>query len=61
MQYLCICQQPENSDLTKGHGPGSPGWAYGLSYSGRGGGVAQVGGKSPVVGGSNVQMCEDTM
>ena len=25
MQYLCICQQPDSTDLFKGHGPASPG------------------------------------
>ena len=24
-QFLCICQQPDNADLFKGHGPASPG------------------------------------
>ena len=34
LQYLCICQQRDYSDLFKGHGPISPGVrAYGLSYS----------------------------
>ena len=32
MQYLCICQQPDNSDLLKGVGPASQkGGAYELS------------------------------
>ena len=43
MYYLCICQQPDNSDLFRGHGLGYPGGPYGLSYSG---GLAQVGEKA---------------
>ena len=36
--YLCICHQPDNSDLFRGHGLGSAGeGAYGLNYSGGGG------------------------
>ena len=30
MSYLCICQQPDNSDL---YGPASSGRGYELSYS----------------------------
>ena len=37
MYYLCICQQPDNSDLFKGYGPTSISWgggeAYELSYN----------------------------
>ena len=57
MQYLYICQQPDNSYLFKGHGLESPrgGWAggqgeggaYGLSYSGGGGGGGGGGEGSP--------------
>ena len=36
MYYLCICEQPDNSDLFKGYGPTSISWggeAYELSYN----------------------------
>ena len=37
MWCLCICQQPDNSDLFKGHGPASLVGVCELSYSGEGG------------------------
>ena len=43
MYYLCICQQPGNFDIFKGHGPASSRWAYELSYSW---GITQVGDKA---------------
>ena len=45
MWYLCICQQPDNSDLaptSSGAKGGGGEGAYGLRYSGR---LAQVGNK----------------
>ena len=49
--YLCICQQPDNSDLFKGHSwdllGGGGGGGYGLSYRG-GGGVSPSWRKGPV-------------
>ena len=55
MWYLCICQQPDNSDLFKGHGPASLGglWIE-LQWEG---GLAQVEDKAQRW---RVQMC-DTM
>ena len=52
MQYLAICQQPDNSDLFKSHGLASARGAYGLRYNrgggggGGGGGLAQLGDKA---------------
>ena len=57
MQFLCICQQPDNFDLFKDHRSTSPGGgAYKLSYSGAW--VAQVGYQ---VRGGEVQKCKKTM
>ena len=42
-EYLCICQEPDNSDHFKGQGLASQGGLYGLSYSG-GEGVGPSGG-----------------
>ena len=52
MKYLSICQQPDNSDLFKGHGRASPEGVYELNYSG--GGLAQVGDKAQRGGSSKV-------
>ena len=53
-----VSMQPDNHDLFKGHGLGSPGGSYGLSYSGQ-----PKWGKSPELGGwgGGVQKYEDTM
>ena len=59
MYYLCIFQQPDNSDLFKGHGPASPGGgrrAYELRYSEEG--LVQVGSKAQR-GGSKVSQHHD--
>ena len=56
MSYLCICQQPDNSDLLKGHGLVSP---RGLKdWATVAGGLVQVGDKARRKG---VQMFEDNM
>ena len=49
MWYLCVCQQPDNSKLFKGHGPASlgGGGGYELSYSE---GVRLSGTERPEVG-----------
>ena len=65
MLYLCICQQPDNFELVRGHGPVSPRkmGAYELSYSDRR--AAQVGDKAQRCvcggGGRGGSQAEDTM
>ena len=59
LKYLCICQQPDNSDLFKGHSRhllrrGHMNWVTVV------GGLAQVGDKAQRWGGG-AQKCEDTM
>ena len=57
MQFLCICQQPDNFDLFKDHRSTSlGGGAYELSYSGAW--VAQVGHQARD---REVQKCKKTM
>ena len=46
MQYLQICQQPDNSKFFKGHGSASPVGTNKLNYSEGGKGLAKKGDKA---------------